>query len=541
MTEKNNTAYCAPVRPIRRLSAGLVVLCLITFGANGYASTLDIIGLTLLRATTTNLDGTGVRVGQAEAQGVGDGDWEVTPSTNGIELPISDFTWYSTNAMATTFPNALGIDSGHADEVGGDFYGLPGGVSTNVLHIDNFEADDFFGDRVPALTAISDRIVNQSFNSPTNYQSPYDQDYDNFAADYHVLFVSTVGDGLYGFMGEEGTAVLPPGTCYNGIGVGNSQNTNVTSIGPTLDNGRAKPDIAAPGDADSYAAPLVSGAAAILTQAGLRGDGGSDTNSAADIRTVKALLLNGAHKPPTWSNPAPSPLDPVYGTGVLNVFDSYHQLLGGKHGYTTTSIAATNTAHPPVAAAGNVSSLVGWNLAGITSTPVTDTINHYYFEVTNSSGSSPFVGTVTLVWNRQQNQPTINNLDLFLYNAANSNLIAYSASQVDNVEHLYVPQLPAGRYDLQVLKHGGAFTTASETYALAFEFYAMQLSITNVSGGVLASWPIYPDGFFLSGSPNFAPGSWSDVNPAPGITNGMNQVFISTAEGPLYLRLYRFP
>jgi len=26
-------------------------------------------------------------------------------------------------------------------------------------------------------------------------------------------------------------------------------------------------------------------------QAGLRGDGGSDTNSAADIRTVKALLL----------------------------------------------------------------------------------------------------------------------------------------------------------------------------------------------------------------------------------------------------------
>ena len=67
-------------------------------------------------------------------------------------------------------------------------------------------------------------------------------------------------------------------------------------------------------------------------QAALRGDGGSDTNSAFDIRTIKALLLNGAVKPADWTNIAPSPLDTRYGAGVLNVLNSYEQLAGGRMG-----------------------------------------------------------------------------------------------------------------------------------------------------------------------------------------------------------------
>ena len=125
--------------------------------------------------------------------------------------------------------------------------------------------------------------------------------------------------------------VNPPATCYNGIGVGAYGGSS--SIGPTLDNGRAKPDITAPGlRTTSFSTPQVAGAAAVLMQAGLRGDGGGDTNSAADIRTVKALLLNGAIKPADWTNHAASPLDTRYGAGVLNVFNSYKQLAGGKHG-----------------------------------------------------------------------------------------------------------------------------------------------------------------------------------------------------------------
>jgi len=64
-------------------------------------------------------------------------------------------------------------------------------------------------------------------------------------------------------------------------------------------------------------------------------------------------------------------------------------------------------------------------------------VNHYFFNVTNSSGGATFALTATLAWNRQQNQTGINNLDLFLYNAANSNLVMCSTSLVDNVEHIF--------------------------------------------------------------------------------------------------------
>ena len=89
-------------------------------------------------------------------------------------------------------------------------------------------------------------------------------------------------------------------------------------------------------------------------------------------------------------------------------------------------------------------------------------------------------------------------------------MVASSISRVDNVEHIYVPQLPAGRYDLEVLKHGGGstnFTTAAETYALAFEFFSVKLTVTQVGGNILLSWPIYPDGFELQAdfaAPGFA-------------------------------------
>jgi len=93
-----------------------------------------------------------------------------------------------------------------------------------------------------------------------------------------------------------------------------------------------------------------------------------------------------------------------------------------------------------------------------------------FFNVTNSSGGDVAL-TATLAWNRQQNQTGINNLDLFLYNAANSNLVMCSTSLVDNVEHIFLPKLAQGRYDLQVWKAATSNAVlASEPYALAFDF-----------------------------------------------------------------------
>ena len=247
--------------------------------------------------------------------------------------------------------------------------------------------------------------------------------------------------------------VNPPATCYNGIGVGVSDGSS--SIGPTIDNGRAKPDIIAPGGATSFSTPYVAGAAAVLMQAGLRGDGGGDTNSAADIRTVKALLLNGAVKPADWTNSNSSPLDARYGAGILNVLNSYEQLAGGKNSYIVSTSVSTDGAHPPTGATATITNLSGWDFNTNSSSTSHDGVNHYYFNATNNLNGASFIATATLVWNRQKNKTNINNLDLFLYNAANSNLVTCSTSLVDNVEHIFLPQLAQGRYDLQVWKAGG--------------------------------------------------------------------------------------
>jgi len=530
---------CSENKNMNRLRGVQFLLALACSGPIAiHASTLDTLGVTLLRTVTTNVTGAGIHVAQAEGNnGPTTTNWQVNSST--FAQLASLFTYYSSGGSATTFPNDLGAESGHADAVGTNFYGIPNGVATNVAHVDNYEANYFYNSIIAGLTPpnINDPVVNQSFifsGTVGGQQQTIDSKYDNYAAQYKTLFVSGVGNG-----GQ----VNPPATCYNGIGV--AVDNGSSSIGPTVDNGRAKPDITAPGDPaglTSFSTPYVAGAAAVLMQAGLRGDGGSDTNSAADIRTVKALLLNGAIKPADWTNGAASPLDARYGAGVLNVFISYKQLAGRKQTNLVSASVSKDTAHPPTGATNNIGVLSGWNFTNLTSSSSSDQVNHYYFNVTNGVSNAAFTATATLVWNRQQNKSSINNLQLFLYNAANSNLVAVCTSAVDNVQHLYVPSLPQGRYDLQVLKKGGSsYVTPSETYALAFEFFSLPLSVVNSGTTVALKWPIYPAGFVIQSTTNLAPpAAWNNLsNLVATVTNDQNYVVLNATNCNQFFRLQR--
>jgi len=500
------------------------------------AQNLDTIGVTLLWTITTNVNGAGIHVAQPEANnGPTTTNWQVNSSSFGQLTSL--FTYYSSNGSATTFPNSLGAESGHADAVGTNFYGIPNGVATNVALVDNYEAGYFYNSLIAGSVPLNnnDPVVNQSFNfvvTGVSQQQIIDSTYDNYTERYNTLFVSGVGNG---------GSVNAPATCYNGIGVAGDNGSS--STGPTLDNGRAKPDITAPGypaGLTSFSTPYVSGAAAVLMQAGARGDGGNGTNAAADIRTVKALLLNGAVKPADWTNNAPSPLDTRYGAGVLNVFNSYEQLAGGRHGYIVSTSVSTGGAHPPTGASGMVSTLSGWDFNTNTSSSTSDGVNHYYFNVTNGVSEAMFTATATLVWNRQRNKSGINNLNLFLYNAANSNLVAVSTSAVDNVEHIFVPNLAQGRYDLQVWKAGGSFVSSSETYALAFEFFSLPLGIVRSGTNVVLQWPLYPAGFVLESAANLnPPASWNTNGPAPAVTNSQNCVTLGATNGSQFFRLWR--
>jgi len=521
------------------------ILTLVAMGhLSAQSSTLDAIGMTLMETTTTNLNGGGIRVAQVEGDNPSVGDFNVNPSMVG--QPMSQFSYYSINGCTTNFPNSEGGESGHADEVAQSFYGQSTGVAPKVAHVDNYDASVFvtvgglgtigLGPYLVYLPGanINDPVVNQSFVVPaytTNKQTAVDSGYDNYAAEYNTLFVSAIGNG---------GAVNPPSTCYNGLGVGAFGGSS--STGPTLDNGRAKPDLVAPGGATSFSTPLVSGAAAVLIQAGLRGDGGADTNSAVAICTLKALLINGAIKPVGWTNISPSPLDSYYGAGVLNVFDSYKQLAGGKQGYNATSSVVRGAAHPPSGAPASVSVLSGWDFNTNSSSSTSDGVNHYYFKVTNGMAGATFTSTATLVWNRQQNQTAINNLCLFLYDTANSNLVAASISMVDNVQQVWVPRLPAGKYDLQVWKAGGNnMVSPSESYALAFEFFSVPLSISKTTATKTLSWPVYPAGFRLASTTNPAlPAAlWNTSYPAPKVNQSQNQIALTTSNNAEFFQLIR--
>lgn len=531
------------IKPKKRVAFQIVVSCIFLASVAVCAQDGDIVGFRLLETFTTGLNGKGIRVGQPEAEDSSGLDatnnWEVNPTA--VDRRVSLFTWYSNGLSSGAVPNSLGTESGHADSVAGILYG-PSGMATNVIHVDNFEANSYINDYIVKDQGFSgtatDSVVNQSYTfGPMDAQDQEkdDSEFDNFSEKYNTLFISAADN--YGTAPPNSVRVCVPGTSYNCICVGADDGDS--SVGPTIDNGRCKPDIVAPSGETSFSTPQVAGAAALLMQAGRRGDGGLNTNGASDMRTVKALLLNGAVKQANWMNVPPSPLDYTNGAGMLNVFNAYEQLAGGKHGWNFSTNVPLGAAHPPAAVATSVSSLNGWDFNTNDSSATQDAINHYFFNVTNGVGSD-FTLTATLVWNRHQNETAINNLALFLYNAVTGNLVAASTSIVDNVQQVFVRQLPQGRYDLQVWKAGGSgIVTTNETYALAWEIVSELLNVNGSGTNLVLRWPVYPDGYTVASALSLTPPIiWSTNGvPAPIITNGQNKVVIPRTSNDQFFRL----
>ena len=504
-------------------------------------------GVILLAQTTTNLYGNGLVVGQAEA--------DITASPLGFEVnpanvghPAAAFTYASGDGFATAYPNLLGTNSWHAEQVAQAFYGPGVGLATNVARVDILDANFFITNYVgnSLLPPCGDAIVNQSFtfgNVVTNNPAPdgyiflgdalqVDAAYDDYANQNRTLFVSAVNN--------VGT-VSPPGTAYNSIGVAAYGPGATSSVGPTFDNGRSKPDLTAPAGATSFSTPQVAGAAAVLLQAGERGDGGSDTNAATDMRTLKAVLLTGAVKPVGWTNGPNRPLDARYGAGLLNLFNAYHLLAGQRQSNGVATTVPLGAPHPPANNSNSVAVLNAWDFNTSTSSSLADGVNHYYFNLTNSPANALFLATATLVWNRQLGQTNINQLSLFLYRVADSNLVAASTSLVDNVQHIYAPELAAGRYDLQVWKAGGTNgVSPAEAYALAFAFTpAPALNINTVGDHLELTWPVYPAGFGVQSAAVPAPGfAWpTNVLLAATVTNQQNLLRLNPTNAPRFFRL----
>lgn len=504
-----------------------ICLGLLSWSCPARAALLDTIGVVPVRNEDPSLMGTGVRVAQAEG---GAPTWQVNPAAIGQAVGL--FTWISSGGSSTTYPNALGQESGHANGVANNFIGSVAGAVPGVASVDNYEAGHFLNTIVPTLSAIRAGVVNQSFvvggSLPTI--ATIESQYDNYIATHNKMIVSGAGnDG----------APSPPSTAYNGISVAAFGGFSAT--GPTTNGGRAKPDITAPADVTSYSTPQVAGVAALLLQSAARNDAGAGTAATAtNAVTLKALLLNGAVKPANWTNGPTAPLDARHGAGIVNAYNSWLQLRGGKRTFIESSSSSAGGNHFPGSNPNNLAVRRGWDHNTVSSSILNDGVNHYYFSL-DAAEAARFSLTVTLVWNRRLNQTGINNLDLFLYDTTNNQLITSGQSGVDNVEHLFLANLPAGRYDLQVLKRGGLSTvSASETYALAFDFQPVRLSLTPVGNTLRIAWPVSASGFSLQTTTSSSlTNGWVAANGVPVQTNGQYVVQFSPTNSQRFFRLSR--
>jgi hypothetical protein len=259
----------------------------------------------------------------------------------------------------------------------------------------------------------------------------------------------------------------------------------------------------------SFAAPEVSGAAALLYQYG------GQQSFSTDHRLMKAILLNGASKVgltnaagKAWqaagatSDPKKSVtgtaatfavqpgLDPTLGTGQLNVLNSLNNYKAGRQAPSYTAGGGAPAYKPTVTD-------TGWDFNTVTRASITKggTISDGYDFSTNGAVGGAF--QATLCWDDpisitanakgglwqggSQNldspapsstfsSPNLADLDLYLFNLNTGTglggNVAFSTSIVDNVEHLYVPNLPAGNYELDVTAAG--IPAVDTSYGLAW-------------------------------------------------------------------------
>jgi hypothetical protein len=438
-----NLVYNRSMAVVRRRFVKIVALFLIAgwaflfAGSAAQADWKDDIGYTQLAAELGDAlpTGQGISITQVEA-GVSD--------TGCFQPDTLQFTDQTFNFRTTT-PSGV---SSHATTVGSYLYG-PSSVApdagTDGAAINIWEANDWISLSVGRLATESADVANFSWIGTTGSSSADTRitkqfDYTINRDDYVAVVGVDNGNG----------SALPNLLCqsYNAISVGLSSGNHSAGY-TTIDGaGRMKPDIVAPAAFTSYAAPMVSSAAALLLQTAKSTSG---YGNAAHSESIKAILMAGATKTEfsDWSHTQTHPLDSTYGAGELNVYRSYAILAGGEQKAGNSQVVSGK----------------GWDF---NQTSSSSSEKLYFFDVPTNMTLDEF--SAVLTWNCLVNSSslttTLANLDLKLWKASDFttvSLLDQSISTVDNVELLYLKNLDPGRYAMSVTSD-----TGSIDYALAW-------------------------------------------------------------------------
>jgi len=253
---------------------------------------------------------------------------------------------------------------------------------------------------------------------------------------------------------------------YNVIAVGAAEGDSSGGYTRVETKGRCKPELIAPKKLTSFATPMVTACAARLLEQGdtleKQSEAGEVAAHATRPEVIKAVLLAGATKPEGWAPEKGKPLDSHLGAGMVNF---NHAL----------AIHAAGGSEP-----GRIRRSANWDYRPIEATRS----RVYRFELNETLGPGSFL----LTWHRQvagmdrdgsysfrttkgfSSAARLANFDLKLIRLkrdGSRHVMAESASDIDNVEHIYQKQLKPGRYRLQVKRRADGYT-GDWPYALAW-------------------------------------------------------------------------
>ena len=392
--------------------------------------------------------GKDIVVGQAEPGGNG-----YIANTKHRDLPGTGFIPESGATQA----------SGHATTVARHAFG-PDSAGQGVRAVHAWSTHDWLGEgylntgtKRPPRDDHAARVFNHSWIADGAHSPAVLRRVDYVVDQHDVLIVCGVNN-------QSGKIPGLLASAYNVISVGRPVGENSDDLTAVDGIGRCKPELVAPGKLTSWSTGVVTGGVAALLEVADRKAGITTTEGlgkpeedaeqqtkrnehAVRSEVIKAVLLAGAYKPEGWAPPAGEPLDRKLGAGVMDLDRSIIILEAGA--------AKPNQQH---------TQRYGWSFAQIDPGKSAD----YRFAVDKAQGESTFA----LTWHRRVVGPVsaddlvtgekreawddrafIPNLDLSLIRTdaeGNEEVIAKSASEVDNVEMLVLPELSPGKYTLRI-------------------------------------------------------------------------------------------
>jgi hypothetical protein len=443
-----------------------VAVFLTSLAAVAHADYQDWCGWTNLAARIGDENvpnGAGVILGQVESA---DSSGHYLAFDTSAEPEDQNFSgkWILGRSGGTTNP------SSHATMVGGMCYGHEQGMANGITFINAYEVNDWLGNGhmrtgQGAGTPPKDNIGLQKI-----WNNSWVGSLGTTSSDHNLLrrldwIVSR--DDVVVIVGiSNGTQQQPLLSYgYNSIAVGrrNGDHASGDVASPYEGSGRMRPDLVAPLFTTSEATATISAAAAMLIEQ-VRDAGNSLDADGETPEVVKAILMasathNGVAGEAWSNNPAVEgsdrgitlrPIDETVGAGHVNVDHAHLIMSEGKQLGAATGV--------------NASSLSGWSLE--TMSP-----NQQRSWLIASEGvTDAFSAAIT--WNRTVannfSSFTLADFDLELLRLTaqgeESSLIGSpgldifsggniaSSSSIDNVEHLYVTGLHAGRYILRLTR-----------------------------------------------------------------------------------------